>query len=363
MQKVANSGALHFMFPTENFLEDSHPTLVSGRCLGICGEWVRTCCSLGAVLRFSQLSEDRINAAQILYESNKLLEKRVLLSFSSQVNATVPRQMDGLSKRQAVKVVLKHFRECPNNGFVVLGMVLNSKRYRTGHACAFRKFCFSIPGSQPIKEGVIYEFLDPNKGLWKSNKKREMFAHIEEVLSSKYAHFFPFGTLKFYHIPPLSPFPFSLTHLDDDCYGAGNSTENGALDNNNADTNNNSNNDINENQDIERLSTATLLYPFEGYFLGTKKKEETEKKDLECNTQPPLHSEKKKALQIMKKLTDKSFQQQHNLPNTNNKMAKLKYGEFVTIWAAFCEEQGGGLLPQFWKTIAQDTKQRVNLRE
>jgi len=50
---------------------------------------------------------------------------------------------------------------------------------------------------------------------------------------------------------------------------------------------------------------------------------------------------------------EKEFQEKFKIPNTGNKMAKLRYSDFVVIWENFCKEASLEQIREFNEKLKQ----------
>lgn len=177
---------VHKICTTINFDPSSRSAAGNGRCLGMCCDWIRCCVAQGGVNRFEEMDVEKMNNSQNDYEENLQDEVRLLQKwFGLAVANKVERKpvQESLGKRKSVEVILKQFRDCAPNSFTILGLTnVNEKNRAFGHAIAFR--CFKVTLYE--KSHLLYEFLDPNIGIWRCDNRDLIFEFLDDFFWTKH---------------------------------------------------------------------------------------------------------------------------------------------------------------------------------
>lgn len=224
--------------------------------------------------------------------------------------------------------IIDTFIKCPLNLPLVFGITNFSDRKHGGygHAMAFRRF--DVPPSKDhyCTEKIGYEFLDPIKGVWKSFNCDSMMEHVSKWLFAEHSGLFPGAT-------PTSEITVSFYQI----------------------------------QEVPSCITpkhehiTKIVFPFE-HLLNTPTKPSSFIQGEATTQEPPTEqeiktrfsqdfvpqpSDKKLFVSILLLTTDKKFQQTHNVPDTGNKITKLKFSDFSEIWTKFLENATVGQLNEF----------------
>jgi len=304
---------------TESLIED--PYLSNGRCFGFCCEWIYLCMSQGGVTKTDHLNKIRVNDAQEKYETLYQSEVKLLSNFYKlEATETVryPTQEGCNTRIKTIKMLFNVLKKTPVGSPVIIGLSSYRGKQSYGHALGWRSYYPNPENSSCI----YYEFLDSLTGLWRSDNEASILDHIESILISTHHGFLPTGRTSEHYI-----YRFIQVNQDNQFQW--------------------------KNQ---RLTYAELVWPFKEdgdldnrdsfHPLDIKEKPpDKEKADIidesslrqTMLTQIPTPEEKKTSLLIISNLTTKTFKQNCNFPNSNNKLAKLKYSEFRSIWEHFCQ--------------------------
>eukprot|EP01126_Amoeba_proteus_P034479 TRINITY_DN3437_c0_g1_i14.p1 TRINITY_DN3437_c0_g1~~TRINITY_DN3437_c0_g1_i14.p1 ORF type:complete len:224 (+),score=42.70 TRINITY_DN3437_c0_g1_i14:640-1311(+) len=188
-----------------------------------------------------------------------------------------------------------------------------------GHATAFRRF--QVQCDQNKSE--FYEFLDPSEGLWRSPNLDVLVNFVTNRLLKTRPEFFP-GS------PRYSEISYTFYLISECRYTVGKSLDLKASEKN-------------------TFANLLNLSPFggDGDGDGDGNGNDSYEKDGRPIRQaedlrermlgavPPVTKKKNSLLAILK-VTQKEFQKQNGLPDSNNKAGKLKYSEFIMLWETFC---------------------------
>jgi len=106
----------------------------------------------------------------------------------------------------------------------------------------------------------------------------------------------------------------------------------------------------------QKITDDILVQPF-SLEMEEVKEEDTEisKSDVRLKflEHVPSHADKKMSLVILHKMMEKEFQEKYKIPTTGNKMAKLRYSDFVVIWENFCKEASLEQIREFNEKLKQ----------
>jgi len=220
-------------------------------------------------------------------------------------------------------MIIQMFKKSPVGSPLLLGLTCCRTKEAFGHTIAWRSY-HPNPDNSSI---IYYEFIDPNYGLWRSNHESLMLEFVEDrLVTGRNSDFLP-------RVRSRETFMFRFIHIQDQSKWKG-----------------------------IRLSLRELLYPFKEEFEPIEDHVLVEKEEGHLNMKDevkfrklmeediPLPENKKKILLIIAMVTDKSWKHSIEFPNSNNKLAKMKYSEFRDLWGYFCRSAS---LPQLQKLIIE----------
>lgn len=321
-----NTSHVFQVFSIESLI-DTHPHLIDGRCLGFCCEWIYLCMSQGGVSKLEQFNKTRINESQQLYETQYQSEVK-LLSHIYKIDATevirLPKEEGCATKAKTIKFLFSIMKKTPVGNPIIIGLSSYRGKHSFGHALGWRSY-----NPNPENPSIIYyEFLDSITGFWRSDDQQAIFEIIESILSKTHDGFLPSGRTSEKYI---------YRFIEVNCANQ-------------------------EQWKTQKLSYEELIWPFKGVFTKPVEiKEEPDKTTESIDEQKlretllsniPTPEEKKKSLLIIASVTDKQWKQNCEFPASNNKLAKIKYSEFRSIWESFCKNATLTQLEQFQKKLS-----------
>lgn len=252
----------------------------AGRCLSMCGEWAKLAIYDYNIINIDQFDNNKINEGQTKYEvvyqnEKKLLEDHFNIKVEKyQTEYILPNQ--SLSAQKLSRNIANYLLNGTLHIPQIVGIRSVQKSGGYGHAIGGRSY-ISNSGN------IIYEFIDPTFGIWESSNLNDLENHITKLLVSEYKFFEP-----------------------------------------------------NKRNEYNITKISTQIPPKLNSFLNAK---ELEPKTLTIPVLPADIPSKyqKQTLCAISSLLAKDKILELGIPCTKNKMAKLKYKEFLFIYSEFCK--------------------------
>ena len=279
---------LKFLFPTNNDAQLS-AGIASGRCFALCCEWARLAISPSNSLidNESKFDQELVNQAQVMYETTyqneiKLMNELFNLSTTchniSYSHAPTP--------DLAAKLLLDHLFSYPIHSVIIMGIKLSKGNSGLGHAMAFRQSTMILDTGQEC-----FELFDPNQGVWQSTDQQLIRKKLRTILLQEYADFMPNSRIK--------------------NSGKGHTASFYAV-------------NWTPQQPILSLEDEVIAV-------------EQKQKESELALQAAPSNRMKHSLVVIQTLLTRTESDNLGIPGTRNKMAKLRYKEYLAIFQTFVE--------------------------